>query len=81
MRTASAWKANASMSVPVPAMSHAVSAPATPVAWAKVLGSEKTPAPTIDPTTIADIVKMPSFTPRGGATELTVSESVIASPR
>jgi hypothetical protein len=44
------------MSMPVPATTQAISAPATPVSWAKRRGSEKTPAPTIDPTTIPVIV-------------------------
>src|SRR5215212_6097556 len=44
------------MSMPAPATSHAISAPATPVSWAKRRGSENTPAPTIDPTTIPVIV-------------------------
>ncbi|GEK19113.1 hypothetical protein CPE01_28460 [Cellulomonas persica] len=39
------------MSVPAPATPHATSAPATPVDCANCRGSEKTPAPTIDPTT------------------------------
>jgi hypothetical protein len=56
LRTASVWNTNASMSMPVPATTQAISAPATPVSWAKRRGSEKTPAPTIDPTTIPVIV-------------------------
>jgi hypothetical protein len=52
LRTASVWNMNVSMSMPVPAMSQAISAPATPVSWAERRGSENTPAPTIDPTTI-----------------------------
>jgi hypothetical protein len=41
------------MSMPTPAITQAITAPSTPVACAKLRGSEKTPAPTIDPTTIA----------------------------
>ncbi|GAA3212068.1 hypothetical protein GCM10010468_31150 [Actinocorallia longicatena] len=39
--------------MPTPAITQAITAPNTPVAWAKFRGSENTPAPTIDPTTIA----------------------------
>ena len=53
LRSASAWNTRASMYMPVPAMSHAMTAPIGPVALAKVRGSEKMPAPTIPPTTIA----------------------------
>jgi hypothetical protein len=56
LRIASVWNTNASISMPVPAITQAISAPITPVSWAKRRGSEKTPAPTIDPTTIAVIV-------------------------
>ena len=41
------------MYMPVPAMIQAMIAPSGPVAPAKVLGSEKIPAPTMLPTTIA----------------------------
>ncbi len=41
------------MYIPVPAISHAITAPIGPVAFANVRGSEKMPAPTIPPTTIA----------------------------
>src|SRR5215472_9645919 len=41
------------MYMPVPAISQAMSAPSGPVAFANVLGREKIPAPTIDPTTMA----------------------------
>ncbi len=41
------------MYMPVPAMSQAITAPSGPVALAKVRGSEKIPAPTMPPTTIA----------------------------
>src|SRR5262245_45031032 len=41
------------MYMPPAAMIQAMIAPKGPVALAKVLGSEKIPAPTIDPTTIA----------------------------
>lgn len=57
MRLASVWNTNASISMPVPAIAHAINAPATPVCWANRAGNEKTPAPTIDPTTIPVIVQ------------------------
>src|SRR5512137_1407044 len=41
------------MYMPVPAMIQAITAPIGPVALAKVRGSEKMPAPTMPPTTIA----------------------------
>src|SRR5262249_43657928 len=47
--------------MPKPAIAHAISAPYTPVAWAKLRGSEKTPAPTMDPTTMAASVISGSF--------------------
>jgi hypothetical protein len=53
LEPASVWNTNASISIPVPAITQAISAPKTPVARAKLRGREKTPAPTIDPTTIA----------------------------
>jgi hypothetical protein len=49
------------MYMPVPAMHHAMMAPIGPVAAPKVLGSEKMPAPTIDPTTIAVSANNESF--------------------
>jgi hypothetical protein len=61
LRLARVWNTNASMSMPVPAISHAISAPKTPVSWAKRRGSENTPAPTMDPTTIAVIVMKVTF--------------------
>jgi hypothetical protein len=47
------WKTNASINMPVPATTQAMMAPATPVAVANRAGKKNTPAPTIDPTTIA----------------------------
>jgi hypothetical protein len=61
LRTASVWNTNASISIPPPATSQAINAPTTPVSWAKRRGSENTPAPTIDPTTIPVIVMRVSF--------------------
>ena len=52
-RSASAWNTRASMYMPLPAMIQAITAPIGPVAFAKVRGSEKIPAPTMPPTTIA----------------------------
>lgn len=48
--------------MPVPAMAQAISAPATPVSWANRVGNEKTPAPTIEPTTIIVSVARVSLT-------------------
>jgi hypothetical protein len=62
LRTARVWNTKASMSMPVPAITQATSAPYTPVSWPKRRGSENTPAPTIDPTTIPVIVRKVSFT-------------------
>src|SRR4051794_36887597 len=39
--------------MPIPATHHAMIAPSGPVARAKLRGSEKMPAPTMEPTTIA----------------------------
>jgi hypothetical protein len=72
------WNTNASMSMPVPAISHATSAPVTPVSWAKRRGSENTPAPTIDPTTIPAIVRKVSFTAE--VSEVVVSALAIVAP-
>lgn len=60
-RTASDWKTRASVSMPVPAISQATSAPSTPVSWANRPGSENTPAPTIEPTTSMVSVGSASF--------------------
>jgi hypothetical protein len=49
------------MSIPVPAMIQAMVAPSTPVAEPKLLGSVKTPAPTIEPTTIPTSVSVETF--------------------
>jgi hypothetical protein len=53
LRMARVWKTNASISMPVPATTQAMMVPVTPVAVANRAGKENTPAPTIDPTTIA----------------------------
>ena len=53
LRIARVWKTNASISMPVPAIAHAISEPRMPVATPNLAGSEKTPAPTMPPTTIA----------------------------
>ena len=53
LRIARFWKTNASISMPVPAIAHAISEPRMPVATPNRAGSEKTPAPTMPPTTIA----------------------------
>src|ERR1043165_1977315 len=50
------------MSMPTPAISHATSDPATPVWPANRLGSENTPAPTMEPTTIIVMVVTDSLT-------------------
>jgi hypothetical protein len=49
------------MYMPPAAMIQAMIAPKGPVAVAKVLGKEKIPAPTIDPTTIAVNVQKENF--------------------
>ena len=48
-RRDSVWKTKASISMPVPAMLQAMSAPRTPVEWPNVAGSAKMPAPIIEP--------------------------------
>ncbi len=53
LRIARVWKTNASISMPVPATAQAISEPRMPVATPNRAGSEKTPAPTMPPTTIA----------------------------
>ena len=47
--------------MPPPAMHQAKMAPNGPVAMPKVLGSEKMPEPTIEPTTIAVSANSESF--------------------
>jgi hypothetical protein len=82
LRTASVWNTNASISIPVPATSQAISAPYTPVSWAKRRGSENTPAPTIDPTTIPVIVKKVSFcTAEVSVSVLAMLSLPLSSPR
>jgi hypothetical protein len=49
------------MSIPVPAMIQAMIAPSTPVAEPKLLGSVKTPPPTMEPTTIPTSVRVETF--------------------
>src|SRR5699024_2394300 len=53
LRMARAWNTNASISMPAPATAQAMSDPRIPVATPNRAGSENTPAPTIDPTTMA----------------------------
>ena len=53
LRIARFWKTNASISMPAPATAQAISEPRMPVATPNRAGSEKTPAPTMPPTTIA----------------------------
>jgi hypothetical protein len=47
--------------MPTPAIDHATTAPKGPVALPKACGSEKMPAPTIEPTTIAIKVQTENF--------------------
>ncbi|GAA2006535.1 hypothetical protein GCM10009739_17130 [Microbacterium ulmi] len=54
------------MSIPPPAIAHAISVPATPVLAANWAGSEKTPAPTIDPTTMPESVSRDTVAARRG---------------
>jgi hypothetical protein len=49
------------MSMPPPAIAQAISAPNGPVAAPNRPGSEKVPAPTIEPTTMAVRVKRENF--------------------
>ncbi|WP_413768147.1 hypothetical protein [Rhodococcus pyridinivorans] len=49
------------MSIPVPATAQEIAAPYTPVSLANREGSWKTPAPTIEPTTIAVIAGRPNL--------------------
>src|SRR3954453_17046508 len=67
LRIARFWKTKASISMPAPAIVHAISEPRIPVATPKRAGSEKTPAPTIPPTTMAARVGTLIFAPAGGA--------------
>src|SRR3954471_20104576 len=52
LRMARFWNTKASISIPVPATAQPISDPRMPVATPKRAGSEKTPAPTMPPTTI-----------------------------
>src|SRR5262245_41419620 len=52
LRIARFWKTNASISMPTPAIAQAISDPRMPVATPNRAGREKTPAPTMLPTTI-----------------------------
>ena len=60
-RTASDWKTKASISIPVPAITQAISAPSTPVAVPNSPGRVKTPPPTIEPTTMPARVRTETF--------------------
>src|SRR5690606_18661064 len=62
LRIARSWKTKASMSMPVPAIVHAMSAPRTPVSRANLPGRVNTPAPTIEPTTMPIRARVDSFT-------------------
>jgi hypothetical protein len=75
---ASVWKTKASISMPVPATNQAIRAPYTPVSCANRRGSEKTPAPTIEPTTIDVIVSRLSFAVCGIASVWVVSFVVMS---
>lgn len=70
--------------MPVPATAQAIRAPATPVSCANRRGSEKTPAPTIEPTTIAVRVRSVSLAAgRGGASAwlmVSLVDAVIGQP-
>src|SRR5262245_30274998 len=69
--------------MPVPAMIQATTAPATPVSRAKRLGKEKTPAPTMDPMTIAVSVPNESLVAVDGPCSTVASEALtpMRSPR
>src|SRR4051812_13950213 len=53
--------------MPVPAITQAMRAPYTPVACAKLRGRENTPAPTMEPTTMAASVISGSFCVAGSS--------------
>src|SRR3569833_2735387 len=53
LRRDSVWKTKASISMPVPEITQAISVPSTPVTRPNDAGSAKMPEPTIDPTTSA----------------------------
>lgn len=55
------WNTKASISMPAPAIAQPIRAPATPVSCPNRRGSENTPAPTMDPTTIAVSVATETF--------------------
>src|SRR3954454_22699442 len=68
LRIARFWKTKASINMPVPATAQAIDEPRMPVATPNRAGSEKTPAPTMEPTTIAVSVGRVSFpVSEGGA--------------
>src|SRR3954452_2021667 len=85
LRMARFWNTKASISIPVPATAQAISDPRMPVATPKRAGSEKTPAPTMPPTTIpvsvgrlifsgvtTDVSATASATRRGGGIVSTI---------
>ena len=69
--------------MPVPAIAQAISAPNTPVWAPNRAGSENTPAPTIEPTTIIDRVPSETFAVRSGAPVVSVAVigAVLPPPR
>jgi hypothetical protein len=77
LRVANRWKTKASISIPAPAMAHAMSAPSTPVSVPNRRGSRKTPDPIIDPTTIAVSVRRLTLSP---ADFCSVSVALIGPP-
>ncbi len=60
-RRDSVWKTKASISIPVPAMPQAISAPSAPVARPNADGTAKIPEPTMEPTTSAINARSESF--------------------
>src|SRR4051812_12251301 len=72
LRIARFWKTKASISMPAPAIAQAISEPRIPVATPKRAGSEKTPAPTIPPTTIAASVGTLIFATEGAGAAASV---------
>jgi hypothetical protein len=69
------------MNIPVPATAHATREPTTPVCAENVPGSEKTPAPTIEPTTNVDRVRVETVAGAGADRATTESDTAELSGR
>src|SRR5699024_1352411 len=77
LRTAKDWKHSASINIPTPDTTHAITAPPTPVAIANRPGSVKTPAPTIEPTTSAVKTGRATLAGSGVGPSFNVSSSLL----